>query len=137
MEFSISFIELGVLFLIIEIFFLTWDFLILGIFSIIVWWFLYFFDFSFLNEKIFKLVFVILLLLIFLVKRYTLGVRKQNKNDLIWEKLIVKEINWQTFVYHNWEYRSITFDENYDISPWDTVEILENSYGYLKVKKLF
>ena len=135
----ISWVILWIIFLIIELFILTFDFLALWFSSIITWILVYLFLFNLYTSS---LVFLILWAISIYITRTVLlpklKVKKSPKvlsDKLIWEKLLVQLIEW-SFV-ANFEGNYWNLLSEWELNQWDTVEVVEMKWNSLVVKKVF
>lgn len=142
MEFWTSFIYLGILFIVIEFFLLTLDFLALWIASICTWVVIKLFNLSYNDWWSVGFIFVIMWLgLIYLFRKFVLPRWKakagftaaSSLESAIGDKLIVQSVSDNNVVYHEWVYWKVFWEE---IAPWDTVEVLEIIWNKFKVKKV-
>lgn len=142
MEFWISFIYLGILFVIIEFFLLTLDFLALWIASILTWIIIKVFWLNYWDWWTVWFVFLFIWVSLILVFRKYVLPRWRNKDhykaamsieSVIWDKLIVQDVSDNMVVFHEWVYWKVFWD---DLKPWDTIEVLEVIWNKFKVKKI-
>jgi len=133
-----------ILFLIAEIFFLSGDFFALGIAALLTAFIFKFFANLFEGYNLFwasSVIFLISSVISRLLTKYF--VKKINKGKdvkvfahekIVWQHLIVQDINGQKVVYFEWIYWPIANDE--EIQVWSKVEVVKFENNKVWVKKL-
>lgn len=142
MNLRLYWLFLWILFVVIEMFFLTLDFLALWVSAIITALVVYLFKLDNWNLWQIALLFLLLwVLMIYISRKYFLPKLKKDDNTkwtmsietIIWDNFIVQDIEWKNVVYHEWVYWKVVWD---DTKPWDTVEVIEiMTWNTFKVKK--
>lgn len=139
MDLYIWFILIWLIFLILEIFFISWDFLALSISSFITSLLIYLFKFE-LNLSVFLFFIISIFSWILVYILYKKFLNKVNKFKIsiedFWDELyIVQILNWEKVIFHQWNYYSILNSE--EVNAWDNVKVEEFKDNFVIVKKIF
>ncbi|UFX82887.1 NfeD family protein [Candidatus Absconditicoccus praedator] len=144
MSFGLYWISIGIIFIIIEVFLLTLDFLAIGAAAIITGVFVFVFDIGYDQWWITGLIFLISSTInLYVMKKYVVnwfhvGQSQQSPmsmDNAKGEKLKVQVMGGQKVVFFDGGYWNIKTDD--EVNQGDTVEIVEFGTGFLKVKKIF
>lgn len=144
MSFGLYWISIWIIFIIIEVFLLTLDFLAIWAAAIITWVFVFVFDIGYDQWWITGLIFLISSTInLYVMKKYVVNwfhvwqsqQSPMSMDNAKWEKLKVQVMGWQKVVFFDWWYWNIKTDD--EVNQWDTVEIVEFWTWFLKVKKIF
>lgn len=144
MEFAYYWIALWILFIVIEIFVFSLDFLALWIAAILTWIivmiFWIWFDNWWISWFIFFINWIINLLLFkkFLVPYLNSTVKEWSPlsaDNVSWKKLIIQIVNWEKVVFDEWSYWIVYSDD--EVNQWDNVEVISMKSWWYKVKKIF
>lgn len=139
MSLRLSWVSLWIIFWIIEMFFLTLDFLALSIAAFLTALAALLMDMTLGQSAILFFLFWIISILItrniFLPKLRVKNSTKVMNDKIIWEKLLVQKLDWSDVVYFEGNYWNITWGT--DFNQGDTVEVLQLSGNKLVVKKVF
>lgn len=140
MELYQYFLYLGILFIIIEMFLLTLDFLALWVAGLITSLLIYT---LWLNVmwQVWLIFLVIWVWLMLLSRKFILPKWKKQDNSkwtlsietVIWDSFIVQDVWWANVVYHEWVYWKIKWE---NIKPWDTVKVDQVEWNIFKVTKM-
>ncbi len=142
MDFWLTWIFLWLLFVIIELFLGTFDFLALWFAAILTW--LLSFSFSIARDTWYYSVIIFVVawaLAIYLSRNFLVSHFKKtppknpmSMDSIVGEQFIVQMQEGTKVIYSQWLYRRMVNDEN--INPWDTVEVTAVKNNRLEIKKI-
>lgn len=140
----VSWILLGILFLIAEVFFLTGDFLALWISALITWFIVKFLNVvDYVNSLIWSsIVFLIISFIVWIVSKKILSeldksspkIPSTTAERIVWQDLIVQLVDGKKVVFFEGIYFPIINDS--DVNIWDNVKVISFENNAVKVKKL-
>ncbi len=141
MSLFLSWIGLGILFLIAEIFFLTWDFLALGISALLTWFIVKFVSFGFINSLLgSSLIFLVSSILVWLlIKKVVYKVEDWNipttvSERIVWQTLIVQQLDGKKVVFFEGIYFPIINES--EVKIWDSVKVVSFENNKVRVEKV-
>ena len=139
----ISWILLGILFLIAETFFLSWDFLALWISAILTGLFVKFLKFCYLKSLIWSsILFLVILSISWFLTKYlywkfmknTSSIPVNTNERILWQILIVQVVNGQKVVFFEGIYYPILNAE--DVNVGDNVKVIKIEGNKVLVEKV-